>query len=143
MAETNILLEALDARWRRLRKDWDRTRHKYSDDAVHDLRVASRRLLAVLDTLRSLKDEPDIEECRRRVKKFLRALSPLRDVQVQRKHVSKMASTFTQLKNFQKSLKEREERIATKVQKLLKKGPRLARAISKAKKHAKSNGDDK
>jgi len=82
MSDQNILIRALDTRWRRLRKEWDRTRSKYSKDAVHDLRVAARRLIAVLDTLRSLVDDPEIEECRRRVKKSLGALSPLRDVQV-------------------------------------------------------------
>lgn len=143
MPEKNVLLEALDARWRRLRKDWSRTRRKYSDDSVHDLRVASRRLIAVLDTLRSLVDDPVIEECRRRVKKSLGALSPLRDVQVQRGYLSKMLPGFPQLKTFQKSLKAREKRIADKVQKLLKKGARLDSAIAKAKKHARDNVDDK
>jgi CHAD domain-containing protein len=142
MADKNILLEALDTRWRRLGKEWDRTRHKYSDDAVHDLRVASRRLIAVLDTLRSLVDAPDIEECRRRMKKSLNVLSPLRDVQVQRKYISEMASNFSELKTFQKKLKEREDRLARKVQKHLKKGARLAGAIAKVKKHARNKTDD-
>jgi CHAD domain-containing protein len=141
MAEKNILLEALDTRWRRLGKDWERTRRKYSDDAVHDLRVSSRRLIAVLDTLRGLVEDPDLEECRRRVKKSLGVLSPLRDVQVQRKYVSDMTARFSQLKSFQKKLKEREDRLAKKVQKHLKKAPRLAAAIAKARKQSRDQTD--
>jgi CHAD domain-containing protein len=142
MAEKNILLEALDARWRRLGKDWDRTRRKYSDDAVHDLRVSSRRLIAVLDTLRSLVDDPDIEECRRRVKKSLGVLSPLRDAQVQRNYVSQMANDFSQLKSFQKNLKDRETRLAKKVQKHLKKGLRLGAEMTKVKKRSRDQAED-
>ena len=143
MSEQNILIRALDTRWRRLRKEWDRTRNKYSEAAVHDLRVASRRLIAVLDTLRSLVDDPEIEECRRRVKKSLGALSPLRDVQVQRLSVSKMARRFPQLKGFQKSLTEKEARAARKVKKLLRKGIKLGRAIAQAKSAAHADVDDK
>ena len=65
MPEQNILLQTLDARWQRLRKEWERTRRTNSDEAVHDVRVASRRLIAVLDVLRSLVDDSQIEECRR------------------------------------------------------------------------------
>ena len=90
--------------------------------------MAARRLIALLDTLRSLVDDPEIEECRRRVKKSLGALSPLRDVQVQRLSVSKMARRFRQLKGFQKSLTEKEARAARKVKKLLRKGAKLGRA---------------
>lgn len=143
MSDQNILIRALDTRWRRLRKEWDRTRSKYSKDAVHDLRVAARRLIAVLDTLRSLVDDPEIEECRRRVKKSLGALSPLRDVQVQRLSVSKMARRFPQLKGFQKSLTEKEARAARKVKKLLRKGTKLGLVIAQAKSAAEDQVDDK
>jgi CHAD domain-containing protein len=133
MPDNNILIRALDTRWRRLRKEWDRTRRHYSEDAVHDLRVASRRLIAVLDTLQSLVDNPEIQQCRRRVKKSLGALGPLRDLQVQLLSVTKLARRFAQLKRFQKSLTEKEARTAKGVRKLLKKGPKLGRAIAQVK----------
>jgi len=130
--EQNILLQTLDTRWQRLRKEWERTRRTNSDDAVHDLRVASRRLIAVLDVLRSLVDDSQIEECRRRLKKSLGALGPLRDVQVQRSSVSKMAESYPQLKTFQKCLKKKEDKIARKARKPLKDGPKLDEAITQA-----------
>lgn len=141
MAKTGILWKALDTRWRRLQKDWDRARRKFSNSAIHDLRVASRRMIAALDTLRSLVDDPAIDECRRQIKKLLGALSPLRDVQVQQGIVAKMASRFDHLKGFQKSLKQREGRIAKKAQKLLKKRPKTGRDMKKAMQLAKGQSD--
>jgi CHAD domain-containing protein len=136
MDENNLLLTALDVRWRKLQKEWDRTRRKYSESAVHDLRVASRRLIAVLETLRDLQDHQEIRDCRRRVKKILDGLSPLRDLHVQRMSVAKMARSYPQLKNFEKSLAGKEERTAGKVQKQLKQNPRIDRAIDRAARHA-------
>ncbi len=135
----SILRRALDDAWRRLRKHWNRARREYCDDAVHDLRVASRRLLAVLDTLRSLVRDPKIEVCRRRVKKSIGALSPLRDVQVLRANVSRMERRYPALKDFQKSLQDKEEQIARRVRKLLEKGPKLGGVIAKAKKRAQNH----
>lgn len=136
MAEKNILLKALDVRWRKLRKEWDRTRLKYSEDAVHDLRVASRRLIAVLETLQDVRDDKQIRDCRRRVKKLLDGLSPLRDLHVQRSNVSTLAQRFPQLESFEKSLADKEDRTAKKVQKRLKQTPKLDRAVSRARRHA-------
>jgi CHAD domain-containing protein len=136
MAEKNILLKALDVRSRKLRKEWDRTRKKYSEDSVHDLRVASRRLIAVLETLNEIHQDSDIRECRRRVKNLLDGLSPLRDLQVQRANVGRMLDRFPQLKDFEKSLADKESRTARKVQKLLRRVPKLDNAITRARRHA-------
>jgi CHAD domain-containing protein len=136
MAENNTLLKALDVRWRKLQKEWDRTRKKYSEDSVHDLRVASRRLIAVLETLLEIHKHSDIEDCRKRVKKLLDGLSPLRDLHVQRATVSQMVNRFPQLKDFEKSLADKEGRTAKKVQKLLKRVPKIDNAIVRARRHA-------
>src|SRR5688572_2960842 len=131
----NILLEALDTRWGRLRDGWDRARRKNSESAVHDLRVASRRLLAVLDTMESLFDHSGIGDSRRRVKKLLQALSPLRDVQVQAAYVSKLISIYPQLDDFKANLEKKEQRAAKKMRKLLKKPLGLGHAIARSKRH--------
>ncbi len=141
MAEENILLKALDVRWRKLRKEWDRTRRKYSEDAVHDLRIASRRLLAVLETLLDVGKDSEIQDCRRRVKKLLDGLSPLRDLHVQRSNVSTLAHRFPQLESFEKSLADKEDRTARKVKKLLKRSPKLGGAVARARRHARKQID--
>ena len=142
MPEKNILLQAFDARWLRLRKEWNRTQHRYSEGAVHDLRVASRRLIAVLETLRDVVDDPQIQECRRRVKKSLAALSPFRDVHVQSQRVSRLTRRYPQLKPFLSKLNDQEARNVRKVQKVLKKGPKVSSVIAKAKKRAEEHLDD-
>jgi CHAD domain-containing protein len=135
MADRNILLDALNTRWRRLRKEWNRNRSQNSEAAVHDLRVASRRLLAVLDMLESLDGHSGIKESRRRVKKLLQGLSPLRDVQVQSAHISKMLRRYPQLKDFKTSLNKKEQDAAKKMRKLLKKPLDLGPAMTKSKHH--------
>jgi len=137
MAEKNTLLKALDVRWRKLRNELDRTRKKYSEDSVHDLRVASRRLIAVLETLLEIHKDSEIEDCRKRVKKLLDGLSPLRDLHVQRATVLQMVDRFPQLKNFEQSLADKEGRTAKKVQKLLKRAPKIDNAIVRARRHAR------
>jgi CHAD domain-containing protein len=141
MAEENTLLKALDVRSSKLRKEWDRTRKKYSEDSVHDLRVASRRLIAVLETLNEIHKDSDIRDCRRRVKNLLDSLSPLRDLHVQRANVSRMLDQFPQLKDFEKNLADKESRTARKVQKLLKRVPKLDSAIARARRHARRRID--
>jgi CHAD domain-containing protein len=137
MAENNTLLKALDVRWRKLQKEWDRTREKYSEDSVHDLRVASRRLIAVLEILLEIHKQSDVEDCRKRVKKLLDGLSPLRDLHVQRATVSQMVNRFPQLKNFEKNLTDKEGRTAKKVQKLLKRVLKIDKLILRTRRHAK------
>ncbi len=137
MAEKNILLTAFDDRWRRFRKEWDRTRRKYSQDSIHDLRVASRRLLAVLDTLRNLLNDSVLQDCRRRVKKSLDTLGPLRDVHVQRTYISTVIDRYPQLEAFERSLASKEDQIARKVQNVLKESPGLGHAMAQARRHAR------
>ena len=139
MAEKNILLKAFDDRWRRLRNEWDRTRRKYSESSVHDLRVASRRLIAVLDTLRNLLHDPVLRDCRRRVKKSLDTLGPLRDVHVQRAFISTMTPRYPQLEGFERSLASKEDRAVRQVQKVLERSPGLGHAMAQARRHARKN----
>jgi CHAD domain-containing protein len=143
MAEKNTLLKALDVRWRKLRKESERTQKKYSEASVHDLRVASRRLIAVLETLLEIRNNSAVQDCRKRVKKLLDGLSPLRDLHVQRANISQMASRFPQLTSFENNLADKEARTAKKVQKLLKRAPKLDNAIVKARRHARKGiGND-
>src|SRR5262245_19836263 len=142
MPEENNLLTALGVRWRKLRKEWDRTRHQYSEDAVHDLRVASRRLIAVLETLDGIRHRKEIRDCRQRVKNLLDKLSPLRDLQVQRLYISQMAARHPEVEGFEKNLSDKEDRTASKVQRFLKGSPKLGRAIADAERHAAKTVDN-
>jgi CHAD domain-containing protein len=137
----NILLKALDNRSQKLREESDRILRKYSEGAVHDLRVASRRLIAVLETLREIHDASAIRDCRRKVKKLLDGLSPLRDLHVQRLRISEMTGKYPQLESFEKSLTEKEDQTAAKVQKLLRQSAKLGHAIEQVKRHARKGAN--
>jgi CHAD domain-containing protein len=141
MSEEDILLKALDVRWRKLRKESIRARRNNSEEAVHDLRVASRRLIAVLEILRDVHDVSAVRDCRRRVKKLLDALSPLRDLHVQRMRIAAMMDRYAQLKDFEKSLADKENRSAGKITKLLKQSSKLERAVTQVRRHARKGAD--
>jgi CHAD domain-containing protein len=141
MPDKNTLLDAVDTHWQQLRKEWHRNRKKNSEGAVHNLRVASRRLLAVLDMLESLVGHSGIKESRRRVKKLLQSLSPVRDAHVQAAYISKMIRSFPELKSFKISLGNKQQDAIKKSCKLFARPLGLGHAITKAKRRAKKGFD--
>lgn len=95
-------------------------KREFSEEAVHDLRVATRRLLAVLDLLRALDPNPRIQKIRRALKNQLDEFDDLRDVQVMLVDASEAVSNFPELKPFEKTLQEREKRLLRKARKQIK-----------------------
>jgi CHAD domain-containing protein len=106
-----LLLQSLDDRWRTYRAMLKRCQKKYSEAAVHDLRVATRRLMSTLAILRTLKSDGSLRQARRRLKKQLERFGPLRDVQVQLLAVEKMLPSFPELQGFYDQLVKREQRL--------------------------------
>ena len=82
MDAKTVLLESLDARWKKLRAELKICRNEFSEEAVHDLRVATRRLLALFDLLRVLIPRKRVQKIRRALKDQLDELDDLRDTQV-------------------------------------------------------------
>ena len=68
---------------RRYRKRLKALRNRFSPEAVHDLRVETRRLLALCELLKGLHAGPPLGKLRKCLKKRLEMFSRLRDVQVQ------------------------------------------------------------
>ncbi len=117
MAKTNILLNAFDDRWKKYRAQLKICKREFSEEAVHDLRVATRRLLAVLDLLRALDPHPRIQKARRTLKNQLDEFDDLRDVQVMLVDASEEVANFPELKPFEKWLLDREKRLLRKARK--------------------------
>jgi CHAD domain-containing protein len=78
-----LLAPVLEKAGRRYRKKLRALRIDFSPEAIHDLRVETRRLLALCELFKGLKAGPPLGKLRRRLKKRLSAFSKLRDVQVQ------------------------------------------------------------
>jgi CHAD domain-containing protein len=104
-----ILFESLDERWKKHRAQLRTCRNEFSEEAVHDLRVATRRLLAVLDIVRALAPHPRVQKTRKALKGQLDALDELRDVQVMLVEATETIESLPQLKPLLKHLHEREK----------------------------------
>jgi CHAD domain-containing protein len=132
--QANALVQAaLETRWKNYQAQVKLCRREFSRQAVHDLRVAARRLLAVLTILRVLDPHPRIQKMRRFLKNQLDDLDDLRDVQVLLVLVSETIEQLPRLQPFKDSLEKREKRYLRQAHKKIRalKTPELARRVRK------------
>jgi len=120
MDAKTVLLEALETRWKKFRAEVKTCRGEFSEEAVHDLRVATRRLLAVFDLLRSIIPHKRIQKIRRILKDQLDELDDLRDVQVLLADASEFAHELPALKAVQTHWLEEEKRLLRRARKVIK-----------------------
>ncbi len=113
----NTLVAALDRRWNEYRVQFKTCRREFSEEAVHDLRVAARRLLAVLDILRAIDPHPRLQKMRHFLKDQLDNLDELRDVQVMLVETFEAQDQLPQLKPFQEYLQKQEKRLLREARK--------------------------
>jgi CHAD domain-containing protein len=106
-----LMLDSLQDRWQSFRVELKRCRKKYSEEAVHDLRVAARRLISTLDLVDGIHPEANLRKARRALKRQLDMFGPLRDVQVQLLTIDKMLSSFPELQEFYNFLAKRERKL--------------------------------
>jgi CHAD domain-containing protein len=102
---------ALDQRWKKFRLQLKLCQRDFSESAVHDLRVAARRLLAVLDLARALEPHPRVQKSRRWLKTLLDALDDLRDTQVMRMEAIETGPRLPELEPIRAILAKREKRL--------------------------------
>jgi CHAD domain-containing protein len=110
-----LLLDSVHERWRTFRAELKRCQKKSSEETVHDLRVAMRRLMSMLDLLASIHPAGNLRQARRRLKKQLDLFGPLRDVQVQLLTVEKMLPSFPELQEFYAYLVKREVKLVRRL----------------------------
>jgi CHAD domain-containing protein len=131
--KNNILLHALDERLDLFGVQFKICRRDFSEEAVHDLRVASRRLLAALDLARVFSPRPSLQKARRELKRFLDELDELSDTQVQLVDFTDLLETFPQVMGIIKDLKKQEKKLLRAAEKELKK-TRLVEISARAEK---------
>ncbi|MBL8061917.1 MAG: CHAD domain-containing protein [Anaerolineales bacterium] len=120
MDAKNLLLEALETRWKKFRAELKTCRAEFSEEAVHDLRVATRRLLALFDLLRFIFSHKRIQEIRRSLKEQLDDLDDLRDTQVMLADISEFIHEIPSLHLFQESLQKSEKTLLRQTRKRIK-----------------------
>src|ERR1035441_3228303 len=107
-----LLAAALDSRWRSYCEQLRHSQQQFSEEAVHQLRVATRRLLAQITLLSCVAPSAALEKARRILKRRLAALGDLRDAQVQRLFIEQKAVSFPELVLLRAWLQRRERRLA-------------------------------
>ena len=115
------LLSSFDRSWKEFSEAWKGARSKASEKSIHDLRVKTRRLIAVLELAQALSSENGIDKLRRRFKKVLKSMGPLRDLQVQLGNVTQIPQGRA-IADFKDGLQRRERREIKRIPGELKRG---------------------
>lgn len=115
-----LLLEALETRWKNYRAELKRCRAEFSNEAVHDLRVATRRMLALIKLINSISPHRRLKKLSRTFKDQLDEFDDLRDTQVILAEISEILLDLPQLGDFQKHLQISEKRLLRTLHKKIK-----------------------
>lgn len=132
-SSASLLIETLEKRWKTYRSELKRCYKEPSEEAIHDFRVATRRLLALVDMLREVSPHPRLSKLRRTFLNQLDGLDDLRDTQVMLVEVTETLGDLPELTPFHEYLTKREKRLlrsATKAIKDFKSGRVRARIDS-------------
>lgn len=142
--QPNLLLAALEERWRKYRIELKRCRAEFSNDAVHDLRVATRRMLALIQLLNSISPRPRLKKLSRVFKDQLDEFDDLRDTQVILARLSGIIRDLPQLRNFQENRQSSEKHLLKVLSKKVKRLeiPKVAKRIRKTHESIKAETDN-
>ena len=113
----NDLLRALKKRSKRYQRELRHCQRGFSEQAIHQSRIATRRLLSSLELVGGLVTGRHLEEAEQVLKQHLESLEDLRDTQVQLITVGKMLRIFPAARPFHEFLLKRERRFARKARK--------------------------
>jgi CHAD domain-containing protein len=117
---SQFLIEALDERWKNYRAELKRCRAEFSNEAVHDLRSAARRMLAFIRLLNSISPRPRLQKLNRAFKDQLDEFDDLRDTQVILAEISETLHELPQLEPFRDHLQNVETNLLKTLRKKLK-----------------------
>ena len=137
-----LLLDSLNTRWDKYKAQSETCRREFSEEAVHDFRVAARRLLSALELLRGVIQDPKIQKTRRILKDQLDDLDDLRDTQVLLADISEIIHEIPALHLFQEYLQNKEKKLlraarkefnSLKIKHLSKRIKKLSQTVSEFK----------
>jgi len=118
MADQDLLLTAFNQRYNQYLAERKHCKAEFSEEAVHDLRVSIRRMLAMLELLRALATsqpsknaQPRLQKLSRAFKNQLDSLDQLRDTQVILTEITESLEALPELSPLQKFLQKREKRL--------------------------------
>ncbi|HEY6169851.1 MAG TPA: CHAD domain-containing protein [Verrucomicrobiae bacterium] len=109
------LQHSLQVAWGLYCRRFKQCRRKFSESSVHQLRVATRRLLALLEVLSEITGEDAVEPPRRLLKKWLRRFARLRDTQVQLPLIDESLRIFPEARTVRSALLRRERKLTRRL----------------------------
>jgi CHAD domain-containing protein len=139
-------LGALEGHWDDYRAQFKAGRREISEESIHNLRVAARRFLALIDIIRGLDPHPREKKMRRFLKKQLDQLDELHDAQVMLAETAQRLERLPQLSMFQTHLEKRMKKLTRAARKNMQasKPSDLKRQVKKiravAEKHSTEDG---
>jgi triphosphatase len=110
--------------WNAFSAQWKEVHHEYSERAVHDCRVATRRLIAKLELVAIVTRSGKHRDIIRKLRKTLKRLGPLRDIQVHMRRAHRDHSD-TAIR-FSRFLQEQEKKEIRRVRKRMPEKSRKA-----------------
>jgi CHAD domain-containing protein len=105
------LAACVKAQRRHYRKRLERCQRKFSESAVHQLRIQTRRLLALLELLQALHVGDSLRRTRKAFKNRLDAFDELRDTHVQLLLLKALRTDFPELRELDARLRRREGKL--------------------------------
>lgn len=106
-----MLSGALDELWCKYRKRLNTCRQDVSEDNVHELRISTRRLLALIELLRTLHPQATLGKLRKTLKHQLDGFDELRDTQVMLLEIANGMLALPDLAPFLSYLQQREQQL--------------------------------
>lgn len=115
-----ILARSLEQRWQKYSSELRRCKQNTSEEAVHDLRVATRRLIATLMLVERVHPDRRVGRIRKRLKRLFDSLSPLRDTQVQRLTIEPRTREYPDLATLATIVRVREHTLMRSLKKRIR-----------------------
>jgi CHAD domain-containing protein len=106
-----VLVAALDGRWAKFLAQLRRNRRRCTEPSIHDLRVATRRMIATLDAVGAVLPGGSPLDVRRKLKRLLKGFNELRDLHIQLMHLQALRSKFPVVQPFLGALRLRERQL--------------------------------
>lgn len=130
------LAELLRRSRRRYRHRLERCQLDFSETAVHELRVETRRALALLDLVATLQLTGSPRKARRTLKRRLDAFDDLRDTQVELRFLVPWLRQYPEAREFATHLRDSEQELVTELRREIRslksrRVERMLRALEK------------
>lgn len=115
-----ILENTLEKRWKKYRSEFKSCRSEFSNEAVHDLRIAARRMLAILQLLNAISPRPRLQKLSRIFENQIAEFDDLRDRQVILAEISETVHDLPELQKIKHHIQADETNLLNALRKKIK-----------------------